>query len=116
MWQTVNLTKTVDPRLIDSHTIEFNLSAWIGGWSGQDDNARVSVTFFDQTNQIVGNQTTIGPVLAADRGSQSSLLFRQATDLVPVGARSCRVTVIITRVVSVSNDGDVDNIGMYFYQ
>lgn len=116
MWQTVNITNTIDPLLIDNHMVQFNLSAWIGGWSSQDDNARVSVSFFDQTNQMVGNRTTIGPVLAADRGSQSSLLFRQATGFVPIGTRSFTVFVSLTRLNPTSNDGSVDNIGIYFYQ
>jgi len=115
MWQTVNLTNTIDPHLIDNHVVKFNLSAWIGGWSSQNDNAQVSVIFFDQTNQIIGSQTTIGPVLAADRGSQSSLLFRQANDYVPIGARSFTVIVLITCSVSPSNDGSIDNIGIYLY-
>lgn len=115
MWQTVSLANTVNPLLIDNHTVKFNLSAWIGGWSTQNDNAAVSVVFNDQANQMIGSQTTIGTVLAADRGSQSSLLFRQATDFVPIGARSFTVIVNITCVIPPSNDGDVDDIGIYFY-
>ena len=116
MWQTINLTNTIDPLLIDNHTVKFNLSAWLGGWSSQNDNAQVSVVFFDQTNYILSNATTIGPVLAAARGSQSSLLFRQANGLVPVGTRSLTVNVTLTCIISPSNDGNVDNIGIYLYQ
>lgn len=115
MWQTVNLTNTIDPLLIDNYTVHFNLSAWLGGWSSQNDNAQVSVSFADQTNHVIGTQTTIGPVLAAARGSQSSLLFRQANGLVPVGTRSLTVLVTITCITPTSNDGDVDNIGIYLY-
>ena len=116
MSQMVDLTNTGYPPFIDSGTVKFNLSAWIGGFSGQDDNARVSLTFYNQANQVLGSQTTIGPVLAADRNSISSLLFRQATDIVPIGARSFKVLVTITRVSGTYDDGCVDNIRMYFYQ
>lgn len=116
MWQTVNLTNTIDSVLIDNHTVKFNRSAWIGGWCGQNDNAWVSVIFSDQINQIIGHRTTIGPILAADRGSHWSLLFRQATDLVPIGARSFMVFVTITVIRGPSNDGSVDNISIYFYK
>ncbi|CAF1038853.1 unnamed protein product [Adineta ricciae] len=116
MWQTVNVTHTVDPVLIDNSVVKFNLSAWIGGWSSQNDNARVSIAFADQANQMLGNRTTIGPVSAADRNSQSSLLFRQATGLVPAGTRSFTILVTIICTDPTSNDGDVDNIGIYFYQ
>ncbi|UJR17945.1 hypothetical protein I4U23_004844 [Adineta vaga] len=107
MWQTVNLTNTIDPLLIDTSAVKFNLSAWIGGWSYQNDNARVSK---------LGNTTTIGPVYAADRNSTSMLLFRQATGFVPVGTRSFTVLVTIMCTDPTSNDGDVDNIGIYFFQ
>jgi hypothetical protein len=115
MWQTVNMTSSIDPNLIDNQTIWFNFSAWIGGYSGQNDNAQVSLTFIDQSNQKVGNLTTLGPVLDATRGSRTALLFRQANGFVPIGARSFIVIVTITRVYGASNDGDIDNIALLFY-
>jgi hypothetical protein len=82
MWQTVNLTGLIDPLLIDNQTVWFNFSAWIGGYANQDDNAQASLTFLNQTNQKVGNTITLGPILAAARGSITSLLFQQADGLV----------------------------------
>jgi hypothetical protein len=32
MWQTVNVSDYADPFLIDAHIINFNLSAWLGGF------------------------------------------------------------------------------------
>ncbi len=116
MWQTVNMTSSVNPLSIDSQTVWFNFSAWIGGYSNQDDNAQASLTFINQANQQVGNTTTIGPVLAPARGDVSSLLFQQANGLVPVGARSFMVMVTITRLVGTYNDGDIDNIAVILYQ
>ena len=116
MWQRVDLTNTGYPSYIDSGTVKFNLSAWIGGYDDQDDNARVSVIFYDQANQMLSSETTIGPVLAADRDDTTSLLFRQATSVVPSGARSFKVFVTATRGGGTNNDGYVDNIRMYFYQ
>ena len=112
MWQTVNMTGSVDPLLIDNQTVWFNLSAWIGGYQEQDDNARVALTFIDQTNQAVGSTITLGPVLAAARLNITSLLFQQANGLVPVGARSFRVMVTITRTQGSYSDGDIDNIAL----
>ena len=116
MRQSVNLTNTQYVSYIDNGIVKFNLSAWLGGFDDQDDDARVSVIFLDQINQMMGNQTTIGAVLAVDRRYQTSLLFRQATGLVPVGARSFTVLVEMTRLEGQWNDGAVDNIAMYFYQ
>ncbi|CAF2939598.1 unnamed protein product, partial [Rotaria sp. Silwood2] len=98
MWQTINLMTTVLPTLIDSQTVFFNFSAWIGGWSTQNDNAQASLTYKDQLNQQVGSTTTIGPVLASDRGGVSSLLFRQAQGQVPSDARTAIVLVKFTCV------------------
>jgi len=52
MWQTIDLNNYVDSGLIDTHTVKFNLSAWMGGYLVQDDNARVSLSFIDQFNLI----------------------------------------------------------------
>jgi hypothetical protein len=106
----------VNALYIDNHTVWFNLSAWIGGWSTQDDNARASLIFTNQTNQIVGNVTTIGPVMAAARGSISALVARQATGLVPVSARFMTILVSITCVTGGSNDGDIYNINVVLHQ
>jgi hypothetical protein len=116
MWQTVNLTSTISPLLIDNNTVWFNLSAWIGGYQDQDDNARITLTFTDQTNVIVGNGTTIGPILAVDRSNITSLLFRQANGLIPAGARSFTVSVLTTFVIGGSTDADVDNIAVLLYK
>ncbi|CAF1095829.1 unnamed protein product [Adineta steineri] len=115
MWQTVNMTSSIDPLLIDSQTVGFNFSAWLGGYSSQDDNAEATLTFYDQSNHKTGNISTLGPVLVADRGSQTLLLFRQTQGLVPIGARSFTVTVIFTHVVGLLTDADVDNIAVHLY-
>ncbi|CAF0944407.1 unnamed protein product [Adineta steineri] len=117
MWQYVNMTSSINPVLIDNQTVRFNFSAWIGGYSSQDDNVQVSLAFINQLNQAVGSTTVLGPVLAVDRGGVSELLFKQTSGLVPTSARSSLVTVTITRTAGISdNDGCVDNIGLYFYQ
>jgi hypothetical protein len=115
MWQTVNMTSSTNPFFIDNQMIWFNVSAWIGGYESQDDNAQASLTFINQANQQVGNTATIGPVLAADRGNISSLLYQQANGLIAVGARSFIVTVTITLLDGSDNDGDIDNIAVSLY-
>ena len=116
MWQTVNMIGSIDFYLIDTHTVWFNFSTWLGGYSTQDDNAQVLITFFDQTNQKVGNSTTLGPVSAAQRGGITSLIFQQASGLIPIGARSFIVIVTLTCVSPQDNDGLIDNIAVVLYQ
>jgi hypothetical protein len=116
MWQIIDLTNYVDPLLIDTQTVKFNLSAWLGGYSTQDDSAEISLTFTDQANQMVGNSSSIGPVLANDRGNQTSLVFCQTNGLVPAGARFVIVFVTITRFTGTTDNGAVDNIAVILYQ
>ena len=115
MWQIINLTDYVSPILLDNQTVSFNLSAWLGGVTNQDDNVVITLTFLGLSNQIVGNSISIGPVLAIDRGSHTSLIPLQATGFVPIGARSVTLLVTITRVSGLQNNGDVDNIVLYLY-
>ncbi|CAF1262900.1 unnamed protein product [Adineta steineri] len=116
MWQTGNITHFVDPILIDNQIIWFDFSAWIGGYWDQKDYAQVSLMFFDRTNQTVGNTTILGPVLDTDRNYITSLLFRQANGLVPVGTRFFKVLVTMTRIAGGNNNGDVDNIVLIFHE
>jgi hypothetical protein len=116
MWQTIDLTNDVDPLLIDTQTVKFNLSAWLGGMSDQNDNTVVSLVFTDQFNQTIGSGASIGPVLAADRGDVTALLFRQANGFVPTGTRFLTVIATMTLLFGGTNNAYVDDIGVYLYQ
>ncbi|CAF1429513.1 unnamed protein product [Adineta ricciae] len=109
MWQKQNFTSYFYS-LIDDQTVRFNFSAWIGGAGNQDDAVEASLMFFNQSNQMIGNATTIGPVRAADRGNVTSLLFRQANGQVPSGTRSFEVLVKFTRSSGTYDNGAIDNI------
>ncbi|CAF4114357.1 unnamed protein product, partial [Rotaria sp. Silwood1] len=115
MWQMINLTAAVSFTLIDNQIVWFNVSAWMGGWNEQDDKAVLQLTFLDQANQQVGTNTTIGPVLAIDRGYKTSLLFRSANGMVPIGSRSAIVLVTFTHINQNWNDGSIDNIALFLY-
>lgn len=115
MWQTINLSNYVDSFLIDSQVVNYNLSAWLGGYGSQDDNVMISLIFADQYNQTIGSGVSIGPVLAIDRGNQTGLVFRQTNGLVPMGTRFMTVLVTITCLAGPFNNGDVDNIVVVLY-
>jgi len=115
MWQTIDLTNYADPGFIDTQNIKFNLSAWIGGYDSQDDNAKVSLTFLNQLNQTISSGITIGPVLASERGNQIALLFRHTQGFVPAGTRFIKMTVTIVLVGGGVANGDVDNIVFILY-
>jgi hypothetical protein len=88
----------------------YSLSGWLGGYAGQDDNARVSVTFLGAGDVVLGS-SSLGPVLAADRGNATALLLRQSAGFVPQGAVAAEVGLTMTRAGGSSNDGYADNLG-----
>lgn len=114
MWQTIDLINKINFILIDNQTIRYNLSGWLGGLQNQDDNAVVTLSFIDSNNQLV-NSTIIGPILAIDRGNQSSLIFQQTNGFVPTGTRSMVVCVTLTRTYGGTNSGAVDNMALVLY-
>ncbi|UJR17379.1 hypothetical protein I4U23_004274 [Adineta vaga] len=116
MWQFINITTSADHLIIDNQTMRFNFSAWLGGFLGQDDNAVVSLMFLDNSNNMLGNRTKIGPILAHDRGNETKLVFRSATGLVPIRTRSLHVFVKIQFSFGSLNNGYVDNIAVVLYK
>ncbi|MGE5277812.1 MAG: S-layer homology domain-containing protein [Acidobacteriota bacterium] len=96
---------------IDADAVSFQLSGYLGGFSGQDNNAQVTITFLDGSSGTLGSPVTIGPVLAADRNSVTGLLPRTAAGGVPAGTRSVRVDLIQTGD-GFYNDGYADNLSL----
>ncbi|CAF1076024.1 unnamed protein product [Adineta ricciae] len=115
MWQIVDMTTLIDPARINNQIVRFNLSAWLGGYARDEDATGISLTFLTQANQTVGNTTTLGPVSPAGRNNVTSLVYRQSSGQVPIGARLFKLLVTVTRAAGSTNDGDVDNIALRFY-
>ena len=99
---------------IDSGNVSFNLSAWLGGWQGQNDSTSVSIIFQNSAFQPIGNLTTIGPVLDTDRAGITAMVFRQKNGLVFVNSRWMFLIVNMTLSVGPSNDASADNIRVEF--
>ena len=115
MWQTITLTNYVSSQMIDNFSVRFNLSAWLGGLDVQDDSAAVTLTFIDSNNRMVGNVTSVGPVLAIHRRNISSMIFQQVNGMVPVAARIMTILAMMTRSAGANNNGVVDNIAVILY-
>jgi hypothetical protein len=100
---------------IDGGAVVADLSAYLGGYSSQDDNAKVVAAFRDGA----GTETKtvqIGPVTRQERSDQTSLLPRSKQATVPAGTRSVRVTLIATDLQGTANDGYADNISLTLAQ
>jgi hypothetical protein len=97
--------------LIDSGAVSFSLSAYLGGFFDQDDNAVLSI-IFERGGQVLG-LAQIGPVLAADRGNLTGLVLRSTSGSVPAGTRQVRMMLQLTRApYFFYNDGYADNLNL----
>lgn len=89
--------------------VSYDLSGWLGGFSSQEDNVTLTLTFRDGGGGALGT-AFIGPVTAADRVNATGMLFRQASGLVPRGAASADLLLTATRLDGSANDGYADNL------
>ncbi|CAF0857521.1 unnamed protein product [Didymodactylos carnosus] len=102
-WMTQTINLTAYSTAIDNQNVHYNLSAWLGGWSTDDDSAEVSFEFLDQCYQVLGASAKIGPVTAADRSDITQLLFRQATGTVWIGTREIQLQLKMALTIEESN-------------
>lgn len=109
--QDLNLSPNASA--IDAGSVAFVLSGYLGGWQNNDDSVSVTVGWKDGGGGVLGSNT-IGPVVAADRGGVSALLFRSTAGTVPVGTRTATVVATFTRSGPGYNDAAADNIQLVF--
>ncbi len=96
---------------IDAGRAAYDLNGWLGGYSTQEDNAVLGLLFLNASGGAVGT-AAIGPVTAADRSGVTGMLFRQTKGIVPVGTRSIQITLTMTRLEGINNDGYADNLSL----
>jgi len=89
----------------------YHLSAWLGGYAGQDDNTTVTIAWEKASGAFLG-ATMIGPVSAADRDNKTELLYRGKRGPVPHGTAKAVVNVEMTRSAGSYNDGYADNLSL----
>jgi hypothetical protein len=93
---------------IDAGTLDFTLSAWLGGFSSQTDSATVIAHFLNAANSEIGG-AQLNAVTAADRGNTTKLILRDRIGDVPLLTRSVVIELVATRATG-ENDGYADNI------
>lgn len=107
------ITQTIDisdlAGTIDGGTAGYRLAGYLGGFSSQEDNARLELTFRDAALATLGG-AQIGPVSATDRNSGSALLRRVALGGVPIGTRSILMRLVCIRLAGSYNDGYADSL------
>ena len=114
MSQTINLTPySIN---IDNQRVNLSLSAWMGGYDNQNDEASVQLYFLSENFQQINQPIEIGPITMADRSSITSLLFRQTSLIIPSGTRFISIMTLAQRYGGTNNDGYIDNISVILHQ
>jgi hypothetical protein len=108
-------TQVIDvaSRGISTGRVQYALSAWLGGYSAQGDDATLVVSF-ESVNRKVLSTVVLGPVTMAQRDDNSELLLRQRSGPVPSATRVVNVQLIMVRYSGSDNDGMADNLSLVF--
>ena len=93
---------------IDSGAV-YRVSAWLGGYDSQADEAKLVVRFLASDGALKGT-VALGPVTPSQRGNVTGLLIRQAAGNIPVGTRKAELKLSFTRYSGAANDGYADNV------
>jgi len=96
--------------VIDAGRASYALSAYLGGFSGQNDGAVLTVTFRPAEGGAPLGSASLGPVTQAERGGETGLLPRTSQGTVPPGTRTLDVLLQMTRSEGAYNDGYADNL------
>lgn len=97
---------------VDGGRVVYTLSAWLGGYEAQRDNATVTLVFLSAAGAVIGSPVTVGPVTANERKNVTAFLRRAETARVPARARTARVVITMLRTEGSSNDGYVDDVSL----
>ena len=98
---------------IDAGQVTCDISAWLGGYSDQDDDARFTVDF--RNDAATGlKKITLGPVTALERANQTGFKFRRSSVVVPAQTRSIQAGLVLTRKTNAGqfDDGYADNLSI----
>lgn len=95
--------------------LAFNISAYLGGFATQGDNAIFRASFLDGSASTI-ETIELGPVNEAQRGGITGLLFRELIGLVPIGTTDVLFTIIMNRADGAYNDGYADNLSFILQQ
>lgn len=98
---------------IDGDLIDYDFSAWLGGYLGQGEHLICRASFLGDDDEVIG-QVMLDPVLVADRKAQSGFVFRQSRGRVPNKTRAISIDLQTKNAPAEPNvsDGYADNIAL----
>jgi Phosphoesterase family len=97
---------------IDSGTVGFNLSGWLGGWANRPERATLTAVFLGASGQSTGAPVIIADVDAQARGNVTGLVQRAVNGVVPPGTRQITVTVQFLSGMTSFHNAYADNISL----
>jgi hypothetical protein len=99
----------VAPGRVSTGKVTYHVSAWLGGYSDQGDDATLYVKFENDAGTPLSS-VQLGPVTSAQRDDNSELLFRHRTGTVPSATTEVVVRLVLQRYDGSDNDGMADNL------
>jgi hypothetical protein len=108
MYQEISLSAIQTD--IASGNLTYNLSAFLGGYSSQDDRMEIIIEFFDSSGNLLLSGG-IGPVYAADRNYTTGIHLHGVIGQVPADSAWARVT-LNAYLESGYNDAYADNVSL----
>lgn len=109
MSQTIDISSAATA--IDTGSITYSLSGWLGGYSSYSGEATVFATFLDGSGKNLGTGQ-IGPVTPYDRSYSTKLIAQSVGGSVPVGARRVSILVQFDKTNGSQNVGYADNLSL----
>ncbi len=89
--------------------VGYSFSAYLGGYSTDNDNAGLTLTFLNASHAVISS-VLLPSVLAAERSNITGLLLRETSGYVPVGTQSVALLLTMTKTKGMYNDSSADNI------
>lgn len=96
---------------IDAGLVRYALSGWLGGWTSQNDNALLYVSFMNAASAELGT-AQLGPITPSMRNNTTGLFAFQTEGAVPVATRQLMVALTMERASGGDNDGYADNLSL----
>jgi hypothetical protein len=105
--QTVSVASAASA--IDGGAVDYDLSAWLGGWTTDAGYAELSLSFLSSAGAPLGS-AALPTVTESDRGGATEFLARSATGVVPAGTRTIKVSLAF--VDSASEAGYAEHLSL----
>jgi len=97
--------------VLDGGRVSYTLSAWLGGFRGQDDHVELTAQFLSASGVVLAT-AALPVVLDRDRGGRTALLLRSVSGSVPAGTRRIKVDMQMIRQAGTANDGYADDVSL----